>query len=60
MYREINRDQDTKMSLCELHKRYLLSLIKLMMVYLQLMKKGMEDKTVTRGIGRKSKPTHVV
>ena len=45
------------MSLRELHKSYLLRLIKIMTRHLQAMKMGLEDNTVTRDIGKKMRPT---
>ena len=60
VYREINRELDPKMSLRKLHKKYLLSLIEEMIRNLQAMKKGLEDNTGTRDIGKKVKPTHAI
>ena len=46
VYRECNIDRDPEFSQRDLHKKYLLGLIDAMILRLQAMKRGLEDKTV--------------
>ena len=53
VYRECNLDQNPKFSQRDLHKHYLLGWISAMIKCARAMKRGLNDKIVTRGVNRR-------